>query len=107
MNDQGHPTQQPAKSEISSKPSTFRSQATERKSSIEQDKCHSYCGGCPVSCELTEALCLYSIHPKSLFVANLPQKGKEEEEKTTSPTDYTGNGNVPVFTAANTIFDQT
>lgn len=55
---------------------------------------------------LTEALCLYSIHPKPSFAANFTSKGKKKKKKKrnkTSPTDYTGNGNVPVFTAANTI----
>lgn len=63
----------------------------------------------PSQCELTQALCLYFVHLKPSFAASFTsnenkKREKEGEKKNkTTPTDYRGNGNVPVFTVASII----
>ena len=90
MNDQGHPTQHPAKSEakVQSLPHSDPRPHIKKRVLLEQDKMSQLLWEVASSpCELTQALGLYSIHPKPSFAANFTSKGKKkEEEKQNKPS---------------------
>lgn len=48
-------------------------------------------------------LFLYFVHLRPSFADNFTSKSKKKKKNKTTPSDYRGNGDVPVFTVANTI----
>lgn len=96
-----------------SKTSRFKSQTTQKERSFYQNKpsVTAIAGGCWINRSVGSVL---HIHLKPSFAAKFTsrEKGKGKKRKrwknktkqnNPTPPDYRGNGNVPVFTVANTI----
>lgn len=85
---------------------------TERKGFLsEHAKCHSYCGRLPGP-HVNEQKCwVCTSHPSEIYFCcqldlkrkKKKKKNKKKKKSKITPNDYRGNGNVPVFVAANTI----
>ena len=88
MNDQRHPTQQPARRQAKDQRPQDSNPRPHRKKrvSIRTGQMSQLLWEVALSPgEVTEAFCLYFVHPKPSFAASFTSKGKEEEEKQNKP----------------------